>query len=112
MRRYTGASLNQLSVTAILSRTAGLRYPWRMHRTALLATLETANRHVADGERHIERQREIVARLEERGRGTSHTATIARELLHSMERIQRAEQIKAELARLDGFDRSLPPSLI
>jgi len=88
-----------------------------MHRTALLATLETANRHVADGERHIERQREIVARLEERGRGTSHTATIARELLHSMERIQRAhlshrEQIKAELARLDGFDRSLPPSLI
>ena len=63
-----------------------------MDRTVLLATLETANRHIAEGERHIERQREIVARLEQQGRGASRTATVARELLHSMERVQRASQ--------------------
>jgi hypothetical protein len=54
-----------------------------MHRATLLAVLETANRHIAEGERHIERQREIVARLEQQGRGTSHTAVVARELLLS-----------------------------
>jgi hypothetical protein len=77
-----------------------------MHRAALLATLETANRHIAEGQRHIEQQREIVARLEQRGRGSSHTATVARELLRSMERIQRShlghrDQLRAELARVD-----------
>jgi hypothetical protein len=77
-----------------------------MDRAALLASLETANRHVSDGQRHIERQREIVARLEQRGRGASHTAKVARELLASMQRIQRSHvghrsQIKAELARVD-----------
>jgi hypothetical protein len=82
-----------------------------MDRAALLATLETANRHIAEGERHIEQQREIVARLEQRGRGASHTATIARQLLLSMERVQRAhrshrDQVKAGLARLDDFERS------
>jgi len=76
-----------------------------MDRTVLLATLETANRHIAEGERHIERQREIVARLEQQGRGASRTATVARELLHSMQRVQRAhlshrDQLRAELARL------------
>lgn len=81
-----------------------------MDRAALLATLETANRHIADGERHVEQQREILTRLEERGRGASHTATIAREVLASMQRIQRAhlshrDQVRAEIARLDGVER-------
>lgn len=82
-----------------------------MHGAALLAVLETANRHIAEGERRIEHQRDILTRLEERGRGASHTATIAREVLASMERVQRAhlshrDQVKAELARLDDFARS------
>jgi hypothetical protein len=77
-----------------------------MDRAALLATLETANRHIAGGERRIEQQREIVSRLEQRGRGISHTAAVARELLGSMKRIQRShlnhrDQLKAELARVD-----------
>ena len=86
-----------------------------MDRTVLLATLETANRHIAEGERHIERQREIVARFDQRGRGASHTATVARELSHSMERVQCAHlshrgQLKAELSRLDAVEPL--PSLI
>ena len=88
-----------------------------MDRTVLLATLETANRHIAEGERHIERQREIVARLEQQGRGASRTATVARELLHSMQRVQRAhlshrDQLKAELAHRDAIEESSLPSLI
>lgn len=82
-----------------------------MYRAALLDTLEAANRHVAEGQRHIERQRDIVTRLEQRARGTSQTAIIARQLLLSMERVQRAhlnhrDQIRAELARLDTIDGS------
>lgn len=85
---------------------ANLHYRKGMDRAALLAVLETANRHIAEGNRHIERQREIVTRLEQHGRGTLQTATVARELLLSMERIQRAhlshrEQVRAELGSLD-----------
>lgn len=77
-----------------------------MDRAALLATLDAANRHVAEREQRIERQRRLVASLEQHGRGVSRTSKVARELLASMERSQRAHvghrnQITAELARLD-----------
>jgi hypothetical protein len=88
-----------------------------MNTAALLETLDAANRHIAEGEKHIERQREIVAGLERRGRGASDTAKIARELLHSMERVQRAHlshrhQLKAELDRVTGDEQTPMRSLI
>ncbi len=49
--------------------------------------LELVERHVLEGERHIARQREIVARLEH-GLRESTTLRIARELLLEMERAQ------------------------
>jgi hypothetical protein len=38
-----------------------------------------------------------VARLEQQGRGASRTATVARELLHSMERVARISAIATSL---------------
>jgi len=50
--------------------------------------LAQAERHAVDGERHIARQREIIAELERVSYGKSDTAVIARQLLQSMERAQ------------------------
>jgi hypothetical protein len=67
--------------------------------------------NVAEGDRVIAQQRGIVARLERSGRGSSETARIARDLLLSMQRVQRAhishlDQLRAEWARLAGVDVS------
>ncbi len=44
----------------------------------------TAERKVAEGERQISRQREIVARLEQSGRGRSEMADVARNMLRAL----------------------------
>ena len=49
--------------------------------------LELAERHVTEGDQHISRQREIVARLEQRSPDTL-TLRTACELLQEMERAQ------------------------
>lgn len=55
-----------------------------MDRTVILEHLAQARRHVVQGERHIARQREIVAELERKGQD----ALAARDLLDSFEALQ------------------------
>jgi hypothetical protein len=62
-------------------------------RTMLLEHLAQAERHVAEGERDIARQREIIAELERDGRDT----TLARALLEQFEEV--------ELLHIEGRDR-------
>jgi hypothetical protein len=61
-----------------------------MDRVAISTQLATAERHVIEGQDHIDQQRGIVARLERAGRGNSWTAKLARDLLHTLEMTQRA----------------------
>lgn len=56
----------------------------------LLDHLVHVERHIREGERHLSRQREIVAELERHGHGNSQTARIARDLLASFEMGQTA----------------------
>ena len=56
-----------------------------MKRRILLDQLTHVERHIRDGERHLLRQREIVAELERHGRGQSRTARMARDILASFE---------------------------
>jgi hypothetical protein len=55
--------------------------PFLLHLTAI-------ERHLRDCERHLLRQREIVAELERHGHGSSQTATIAKDILASFEMVQ------------------------
>jgi chromosome condensin MukBEF ATPase and DNA-binding subunit MukB len=59
-------------------------YRERMDRAVLLKHLQQARAHIAEGERHIRRQREIIDELERDG----HNAELARELLVTLERVQ------------------------
>jgi hypothetical protein len=59
-----------------------------MDRATLQIYLTMAKRHILEGERHLTRQREIVARLERAGRGESEAAHVARGLLTSLEGMQ------------------------
>ncbi len=61
-----------------------------MNRAALLNRLAATERHIAVGEQHLLRQREIVGELERHGRGNSVTAKLARELLQTYETAQAA----------------------
>ena len=61
-----------------------------MNRKMLLDHLALVERHVREGERHLLRQREIIAELERHGRGDSQTAKMARETLASFEMGQSA----------------------
>jgi hypothetical protein len=56
----------------------------------LLDNLAHVERHIRDGERHLLRQREIVAELKRHGRGQSETAKMAREILDTFEMTQSA----------------------
>jgi hypothetical protein len=53
-----------------------------MNRAALAAELAATERHIRDGERHLLRQREIVAELEPHGRGRSRTTFEASQSKH------------------------------
>ncbi|MBB5761532.1 hypothetical protein ABEV34_22305 [Methylorubrum rhodesianum] len=55
-----------------------------MDRTVLLELLALAERHVVQGERHLNRQREIVAETEAAGRD----GALAREVLRTFEATQ------------------------
>jgi hypothetical protein len=61
-----------------------------MQRSLLLDNLAYVERHIRDGERHLLRQREIVAELERHGRGKSQTAKMARVILETFEMSQSA----------------------
>ena len=50
--------------------------------------LEMAERHVLEGERHIARQRHLLAWLEHANRGKSESPKAAREILATFEKIQ------------------------
>src|SRR6516162_2022345 len=56
-----------------------------MNRAAVLEHLAHTERHIRDGERHLLRQREIVAELECHGHGHSTAARLARDLLELFE---------------------------
>jgi hypothetical protein len=56
--------------------------------TFLLSRLAMTERHIASGERHIARQREIVAELECHSGGSSEMRQMAKELLQSFEMAQ------------------------
>lgn len=55
-----------------------------MDRAVLLRHLRQARDHIAEGERHIRRQREIVAHLKRDG----HNASLASDLLETLEQLQ------------------------
>ena len=74
-----------------------------MNRQFAIGHLEQAERHVALGEQHLARQRQIVADLERDG----HDTTTAVELLREFERsqaghIEDRDHIRAELAGTEG----------
>ena len=52
--------------------------------------LADTEQRIAENERHISAQLEIIAGLENAGRGNSETAETAREILQSMQRALRA----------------------
>ena len=55
-----------------------------MRRAMLLEHLALAQKHVADGERHVRRQRELVAELDRDG----HDTWQAKDLLRLFEELQ------------------------
>jgi hypothetical protein len=59
-----------------------------MKRSQLLDHLAHVERHIRDGERHLLRQREIVAELERHGRGHSQTTKLAKDVLAAFEMSQ------------------------
>jgi len=70
----------------------------RMHRSLLEQHLAQAEQHVREGERHVSDQRDVVARLANRG----HDTRAARELLAQFEsllatHIAGRDRLKAEL---------------
>lgn len=70
-----------------------------MDRQMLLEHLAKANEHVELGERHVRRQRELIAELERDG----HDSTRARQLLEQFEKLQEMhitdrDRIERELA--------------
>ncbi|MBV8534283.1 MAG: hypothetical protein JO128_01750 [Alphaproteobacteria bacterium] len=66
-----------------------------MDRRMLLEHLAMANRHVEKGERHVRRQRELVAELERDG----HNTVEAKKLLEQFEKLQ--EMHKADRDRIE-----------
>jgi hypothetical protein len=77
-----------------------------MDRATIGVQLATSERHVIDGQGHIDQQREIVARLERAGRGSTWTAKLARDLLHTLEMTQRAHVAHYNQLRLLMDQRS------
>ena len=78
---------------------AKLRYRERMDRAVILNHLAQAERHVAEGEQHIIRQREIIEMLARQG----HDTKAADELLGQFEQTLAAhiadrDRLRAELA--------------
>ena len=74
-----------------------------MDRTVLLNHLALAEQHVAQGERHLSRQREIIAETEAAGRDSA----LARELLHTFEATQAThmadrDRLLRELSQASG----------
>ena len=70
-----------------------------MDRDMLLRHLAKANEHVEKGERHVSRQRELLAELERDG----HDTTRAKQLLEQFEKLQEMhkagrDRIERELA--------------
>jgi hypothetical protein len=74
-----------------------------------IAHIEQAERYVAEGERHVARQREIVAGLKRR-RGQWDTLRIAQELLQTLELAQQTHIADRDwlLAELDQFKSRKP----
>ena len=71
----------------------------------LAKRLEKAEAAVARGERRLVLQREIIARLEKAGQGSSQTASVARGVLKNMEQAQQRyidvrDQVQAQLAKV------------
>jgi hypothetical protein len=78
-----------------------------MDRTILINRLYQAERHVASGDRHIERQRELIFKLKQDG----HDTTQARALLTLFEELQALHLNERDrlAAQLDG-QAMRPPS--
>ncbi len=55
-----------------------------MDRATLVNHLQLAERHVAEGQEQASRRQGMISRLEATGLGSSQTADLARQLLHSM----------------------------
>jgi hypothetical protein len=68
-----------------------------MDRATIEQHAKRADEHVAEGERHIRRQREIIAELERDG----HNTEVARELLATLEVMQKSHlDIRDRLAKM------------
>ena len=73
-----------------------------MDRERKLRQLARAEKHVLEGQNHLERQRELIAELEAAG----HDATQARSLLSIFERTQHAHQAHLRMLQRDLRDES------
>jgi hypothetical protein len=74
--------------------------PWGRDRSLITEQLRRADQHVADGERHITQQRQLIAKLEQDG----HDTKMAIELLATFEQLQAThiahrDRIRDELAQ-------------
>jgi hypothetical protein len=74
-----------------------------MDRATLLDHIERTKRNVADGEAHITRQTELIARLKRYG----HSTGTAVQILKTFEQVQRARlaSLEKDLEKLDQFRR-------
>jgi hypothetical protein len=79
---------------------AGYRY--FTDRVAAQRHLANVERHIARGRASVLRQQEIIGRLESTGSRRSETASIARALLHQMER-----RLEMHIADRDWFQDQL-----
>jgi hypothetical protein len=69
-----------------------------MDRATAQRHLANVERHIAEGRAGVRRQQEIIKRLESAGNRRSETASIARAFLHQMER-----RLEMHIAIVIGF---------
>jgi len=74
-----------------------------MDRAVIVDHLSKAERHVAQGERHIVRQREIVFEIDARGGDSASARSLLRQFLRTQAmHVAGRDRVRAEL---DEFDR-------
>jgi hypothetical protein len=71
-----------------------------MDRSLIERLLADTEQRIADNERHISTQCDVIAALERAGLGNSETAETAREILQSMQRVLSARLRARKLLRV------------
>jgi hypothetical protein len=85
-----------------------------MDRATAQRHLANVERHIAEGRASVLRQQEVIGRLESAGSRRSETASIARAFLHQMERrlemhIANRDRLQGQIALRDLSSRCIGP---